>query len=580
MISMPHLPMIAWDYRDRMQAVTRQIVNGTGTPATTYYVYDASGERVRKVTERASSVDDMAAGLAPSRASEFLYFGGFEISRDYAGDGVTVSVERETLHVMDDKRRIALVETRTQGNDPGAAQMVRYQIGNHLDSALLELDTDARIISYEEYYPYGSTSYQAARSRTETPKRYRYTGKERDAESGLYYHGSRYYAPWLGRWMSADPAGLVDGTNQYKYTGNPVRFTDPGGTQPTDPLLTLGESRVVALGRSTINIPGFGELPFSEQVVTNAARATGLRPVTFGGLLSKYPAVRDTWKAVVGTGLPAGFRGLPSGQLLQGVLEGTTPVFMTTTGVDVLADTHTSSELRQLITHLGAGRNTGADIYFQEGEAVSRISRGSSVVEGAALPERIAQHLPPSFRTPPSSPPTGLPPAAVAGAEAESALAGTVSSAAGTESLLARTVSGLGRVLTPAAKFLGKVAGPLAAVGAVAQIATAQTEEQKVDAGISTVGAILANTPHPVARAAAAGVAVGQLLEKTLDVSDYASAHGVQAYEGLKSLGVNDTVSFAAGAVVTIGATPSAIVEAAADKGVKLAQRFWRWATN
>ena len=65
----------------------------------------------------------------------------------------------------------------------------------------------AQIISYEEYTPYGSTSYQAVRSQTETPKRYRYTGKERDEESGLYYHGARYYAPWLARWIAVIPQG-------------------------------------------------------------------------------------------------------------------------------------------------------------------------------------------------------------------------------------------------------------------------------------------------------------------------------------------------------------------------------------
>jgi len=36
-------------------------------------------------------------------------------------------------------------------------------------------------------------------------KRYRYEGKERDEESGLYYHGARYYMPWLCRWTAVDP---------------------------------------------------------------------------------------------------------------------------------------------------------------------------------------------------------------------------------------------------------------------------------------------------------------------------------------------------------------------------------------
>ena len=62
---------------------------------------------------------------------------------------------------------------------------MRYQLGNHLGSAALELDDQAQVISYEEYHPYGTTAYEAARRQTETPKRYRYTGKERDEETGF-----------------------------------------------------------------------------------------------------------------------------------------------------------------------------------------------------------------------------------------------------------------------------------------------------------------------------------------------------------------------------------------------------------
>ncbi len=65
--------------------------------------------------------------------------------------------------------------------------------------------------------------------------RYRYTGKERDEESGLYYYGARYYAPWLGRWTSCDPAGFVDGPNLFAYAlNNPVGANDPYGTQAAD----------------------------------------------------------------------------------------------------------------------------------------------------------------------------------------------------------------------------------------------------------------------------------------------------------------------------------------------------------
>jgi RHS repeat-associated protein len=198
--SMPQLPLMAWDHDDRLAASARQVVTDGGIPETTYYLYDASGQRVRKVTERQSG-----PGGTPSRRSERIYLGALELYRAYGAAGDDVTLERETLHVLDGERRVALVETRTAREGDSPAQLQRYQFANHLGSACLELDAQARVVSYEEFYPYGSTSYQAVRRATETPKRYRFTGKERDEENGLSYHGSRYYAPWLGRWVAPDP---------------------------------------------------------------------------------------------------------------------------------------------------------------------------------------------------------------------------------------------------------------------------------------------------------------------------------------------------------------------------------------
>jgi RHS repeat-associated protein len=236
MTKMPQLSFLQWDYKDQLQTTSRQVIQNGGTPETTWYVYDGSGQRVRKITERQSTGGQSTGGQKPTRMKERIYLGVFEIYREYENDGSTVSLERETLHVMDDKQRIALVETRTQGTDDAPEQLMRYQFGNLLGSVCLELDEQAQIISYEEYYPFGSTSYQAVRSKLETPKRYRYTGKERDEESGLYYYGARYYASWLGRWISCDPKGIADGDNLYHYVhNNPIKNNDPTGT------LTLGQ---------------------------------------------------------------------------------------------------------------------------------------------------------------------------------------------------------------------------------------------------------------------------------------------------------------------------------------------------
>jgi RHS repeat-associated protein len=220
--------MMRWDHRDRLQATSRQVVAG-GTPEFTYYVYDAAGQRVRKVTERQAF-----ANATTTRMRERIYLAGFEIYREYDGSGVAVTLERETLYVQDNARRIALIETRTVGSDGSPAQLTRYQISNHLGSSSLELDSSGQIISFEEFHPYGGTSYQAVRSQTETPRRYRFVDKERDAENALYYHGARYYVPWLGRWTSTDPVASEHSSYEYAR-GNPVSFLDTDGRRSATP---------------------------------------------------------------------------------------------------------------------------------------------------------------------------------------------------------------------------------------------------------------------------------------------------------------------------------------------------------
>jgi RHS repeat-associated protein len=227
--TMPRLAMLDWDPLDQLTATATQVVADGGTPETTRYGYDAAGQRVRKVTYA-------AAGSPAPRRKERIYLGHYEVYREYGHDGSTVALERVSSHIMAGEQRIALVETRTRGDDRGPARISRFQFTDHLGSSALELDDDGRVLSYEQYLPYGSTSYYAAAGQTEAPKRYRYTGKERDEETGLDYHRSRYYAPWLGRWLNADPAGLKGGLNLFAYAaGNPVALVDPGGTQPDPP---------------------------------------------------------------------------------------------------------------------------------------------------------------------------------------------------------------------------------------------------------------------------------------------------------------------------------------------------------
>ncbi len=233
-----------------------------------------------------------------------------------------IQLERETLHIMDDQRRIALVETRSSGDDGSPEQLIRYQLGNHLDSVSLELDGYARIISYEEYTPNGGTAYQGVRNHTEALKRYRFTGKERDAETGLNYHGARYYAPWLGRWASCDTGTPLQTLNLYRYAnGNPIKFVDPSGA--ADELSHYAEtayhiahgldfSEMIASHVEAVSIVGeYNALEYElakvHQEILSVSRSSGGRTIALSeGVAERYQTLMRRYRKLVGRAEKAG----------------------------------------------------------------------------------------------------------------------------------------------------------------------------------------------------------------------------------------------------------------------------------
>lgn len=180
--------------------------NRIATDAGSTYSYDADGTRMEK------SSGSSGAMYWPGPGGEVL------TETDLTG---TINEE----YVYFNGERIARVD-RPSGT-------VHYYFSNHLGSASVITDALGNIQLQTDYYPFGGIAYTSGSD----PGHYKFTGKERDAESGLDNFGARYMASTMGRFMqtdpdSASPLHLVNPQrwNAYAYVlNNPLAYTDPDG---------------------------------------------------------------------------------------------------------------------------------------------------------------------------------------------------------------------------------------------------------------------------------------------------------------------------------------------------------------
>ena len=151
-----------------------------------------------------------------------------------------------------------IVTKLNSGKDPTyqeESQKQYYYHSDHLGSASLISDYNGKEYQRIEYTPYGETWVEKTSNTGNEFLPYKFTGKEIDEETGLYYYGARYLDPKYSLWISADPAlgdyipgvgkatandiGNLPGMggafnhinfNLYHYAGNnPVKYTDPDG---------------------------------------------------------------------------------------------------------------------------------------------------------------------------------------------------------------------------------------------------------------------------------------------------------------------------------------------------------------
>ena len=222
---------------------------------TVIYRYGDDGQRALKFTQQSNS--------------ETLYFNNFYSVHQVAHEPNHEHGLRVSKHIFVGNSRLVTAMTHADNNGDTTEQTEKryYYHADHLQSA--QFITNAKGEQYEhiEYTPYGELWIEeTAPGIDKLP--FRFTGKELDEETGLYYYGARYLDPKYSRWLSGDPAlndyipkapiddeakkhnenlpgmgGVFNVVNLhvYHYAGNnPIKYTDPDGKESG--LLTDSDS--------------------------------------------------------------------------------------------------------------------------------------------------------------------------------------------------------------------------------------------------------------------------------------------------------------------------------------------------
>lgn len=242
------------------------------TPSSVDYSYDDNGNLTGDGT-RAFSYDDenelIAVEDAGSWKVEYEYdaLGRRRIRKEYSWNGSGWDLEDEKRYIYDGR---LVIQERNGSN----GRLVSYTRGLDLSGTLdgaggiggLIAQTDhsgysladsyyhhdgrgnvtvmansqRQVVARYLYEPYGTVIGMSG-WRAEGNS-YRFSGKDFDATTGLYYYGFRFYEPNLQRWLNQDPLGESGGINLYGFAGNdPVNGVDPFGLKTF--LLLVGEDK-------------------------------------------------------------------------------------------------------------------------------------------------------------------------------------------------------------------------------------------------------------------------------------------------------------------------------------------------
>ena len=215
-----------------------QLISSVDSSYNTAYVYGQDGQRSNKYTQN----------------SETLYFNKMWTLHTDSGNNVYGGQSAKNIYLGETR----IVTKLNSGMNPTYQEEYYKQYfyhSDHLGSASLITDYKGDEYQRIEYTPYGETWVEKTQNTGLEFLPYKFTAKELDEETGLYYYGARYLDPRYSRWISTDPAlgeyipgagkataseagslpgigGIFNTVNLqlYHYAGNnPVKYTDPDG---------------------------------------------------------------------------------------------------------------------------------------------------------------------------------------------------------------------------------------------------------------------------------------------------------------------------------------------------------------
>ena len=208
--------ILYWDDDNRL---TKTVDTTSGASVPTQYHYDAKGMRIVKD--------------GPYGKSIYIDTGYVESG---APQTPTTIVSN---HIFVGNTRVASVVKHTEEKNPATY----YYASDHLGSSSVLTTQQGSYHERIEYLPYGEVWVEDKATSDGYTTPYKFTGKELDTETGLYYFGARYYDAKISRWISTDPAfalylsgkpngGIYNPINVdvYRYgMDNPIKYLDPDG---------------------------------------------------------------------------------------------------------------------------------------------------------------------------------------------------------------------------------------------------------------------------------------------------------------------------------------------------------------